>query len=207
MKRLFFPAIAALAAGAAALLIIDSREVLAQSGTRSSQQSSGNSRAQPTTTAQSGTRSGQSMRQDSKSFEQKLWDYINSSRYTNWAPVPGKSDDFAEGGSPHGAFVKMYLNRTAAGNPKELPNGSIVVKENYGPEKKELMAITVMYRSKDYNPEAGDWYWVKYNTDGTVAKAPPEMQSMPLAGKPMGCIKCHGEAAAGGDFAFLNDDI
>lgn len=129
-----------------------------------------------------------------------------SAKYTNWAPVPGKTDGFAEGGSPHGAFVKMYLNRTAAGNPKGLPNGSIVVKENYGPEKKQLMAITVMYRSKGYNPDAGDWYWVKFHSNGSVAKAPPEMQSMPLAGKPMGCIKCHGESAAGGDFVFLNDE-
>ena len=69
------------------------------------------------------------------------------------------------------------------------------------------MAITAMYRSKGYNPEAGDWYWIKYNPDGTVAKAPPEMRSMPLAGKPMGCIKCHGEGAAGNDFAFFNDEM
>jgi len=200
MKRLFFPSLVALAV-VPALLIIDSGELFAQSGTRSSAQSGSATRTQ------SGTRSTQSVNQGSKTFEQKLWDHLVSSKYTNWAPVPGKSDDFAEGGSPHGAFVKMYLNRTAAGNSKELPSGSIVVKENYGPEKKQLMAVTVMYRSKGYNPDAGDWYWVKYNADGTVAKAPPEMQSMPLAGKPMGCIKCHGEGAAGGDFAFLNDDI
>jgi len=156
---------------------------------------------------QSGSRSTGSISPQPKSFDQKLWDYISGSKYTNWAPVPGKSADFAEGGSPHGAFVKMYLNRTAAGNPRELPNGSMVIKENYGPNKQQLMAITVMYRTKGYNPEAGDWYWVKYNTDGTVAKAPPEMNSLPLSGKPMGCIKCHGEGAVGGDFAFLNDDI
>lgn len=96
------------------------------------------------------------------------------------------------------------VNRTAAGNPRELPNGSIVIQENYGPDQKKLKAVTVLYRSKDYNPDAGDGYWVKYNADGTVAKAPPEMKSMPLAGKLMGCIQCHGDAH-GGDFAFFNN--
>ena len=158
--------------------------------------------------AQSGSRSGSGRQAvDNRPFEAKFWDYLVSAKYVNWAPVPGKSDDATEGASPHGAFLKMYLNRTAAGRPKELPNGSMVVKENYGPDGKTLMAITVMYRSKGYNPEAGDWYWVKYNADGTVAKAPPEMKSMPLAGKPMGFIKCHGEGAAGKDFAFFNDDM
>jgi Cytochrome P460 len=182
------------------LLAVQAGAAVAQSGTRSP------ARSGRSAMTQSGTRSGRSVSQPQKSFDQKLWDYLTAAKYTNWAPVPGKSDGFAEGGSPHGAFVKMYLNRTAAGNFKELPDGSVVVKENYGPQKKKLMAITVMYRSKGYNPEAGDWYWIKYNPDGTVAKAPPEMNSMPLKGKPGGCIKCHGEGAAGGDFAFLNDE-
>lgn len=158
--------------------------------------------------AQSGSRAGSGRRAvDNRPFEAKFWDFLVSAKYVNWAPVPGKTDDLYEGSSPHGAFLKMYLNRTAAGRPKELPNGSIIVKENYGPDGKTLMAITVMYRSKGYNPEAGDWYWIKYNPNGTVAKAPPEMRSMPLAGKPMGCIKCHGEGAAGKDFAFFNDEM
>ena len=101
----------------------------------------------------------------------------------------------------------MYLNRTAAGNPKDLPNGSIIIKENYGPDKKTLMAVTVMYRSKGYNPQAGDWYWAKYNPDGTIAKMPPEKGSMKIAGKAKGCIMCHGETAEGNDFAFFNDGL
>ena len=39
------------------------------------------------------------------------------------------------------------------------------------------MAVTVMYRTKGYNPEGGDWYWAKYNPDGTIAQMPPEMGS------------------------------
>lgn len=51
----------------------------------------------------------------------------------------------------------------------------------------KLAAITVMYKVKGYNPEANDWYWVKYLPDGSVDK----MNGMALAGKPPGCINCH----------------
>jgi Cytochrome P460 len=145
-------------------------------------------------------------RRTEKTFEAKLWDYLRHEKYTNWAPVPGESEGFSEGESPHGAFLKMYLNRTAAGNPKKLPYGSIVIKENYGPDQKQLMAVTVMYRAKGFNPDSGDWYWAKYNPDGTVAQAPPEMGSMPIAGKVGGCINCH-SGAADDDFAFFNDGL
>ena len=62
-----------------------------------------------------------------------------------------------------------------------MPYGAIIVKENYGKDKKTLMAITPMYKLKGYNPEAGDWFWVKYDSSGKVLKA----------GKVKGCIDCH----------------
>lgn len=142
-----------------------------------------------------------------QTFEQRFWNYLTTQKYRNWAPAPGTTGEAYEGSSPHGAYLKMYLNRKAAGNPKTLPNGSIIIKENYGPDGRTLMAITVMYRTPNYNPQAGDWYWVKYNADGTVAAAPPEKGSMPLAGRPAGCIKCHGDGADGGDFVFFNDNL
>ena len=149
--------------------------------------------------AQSGTRT-----QPVRSFESRFWDYLRNARYTNWAPRPGQNGDFYEGSSPHGAFLKMYLNRTAIANPNGLPSGSVIVKENYGKDKKTVMAITVMYRLKDYNPAGGDWYWVKYLPDGTVATAPREKGGVRLAGKVNGCIQCHSDAD-GNDFTFVND--
>ena len=137
------------------------------------------------------------------SFEQKLWGYLVRAKYRNWAPVPGKSDGMYDGQSPHGAFLKMYLNRKAAGSPSTLPNGSIIIKENFSPTK-SLAAITVMYRTKGYNPEAGDWYWVKYNPDGTVANKTTEKGVMRLGGRVGGCTDCHG-GADGDDFAYFND--
>ena len=97
----------------------------------------------------------------------------------------------------------MFLNRKAAGNPSSLPDGSIVIKENYSPEQ-ALAAITVMYKTAGYNAESGDWYWVKYNPDGTVASKSTDSGSVRLAGRVKGCIDCHSDAD-GGDFVFFND--
>ncbi len=51
-----------------------------------------------------------------------------------------------------------------------------------------------MYKVKGYNPKAGDWYWVKYGTDGSVAKA----------GKPKGCVSCH-SGAEDNDYILVHD--
>ncbi len=152
--------------------------------------------------AGSGTR--QSVMSGGESFEQKFWNYLVRSKYRNWAPVPGKSDKMYEGESPHGAYLKMYLNRTAAGNVSDLPTGSIVIKENYGKDQRTLMAVTVMYKNNGYSPSTGDWYWVKYNPDGTVASKNTDKGPMSLAGRVQGCIDCH-DSADGDDYAFFND--
>ena len=67
-----------------------------------------------------------------------------------------------------------------------------------------MMALTVMYRSRGYEPKHDDWYWIKYNADGAVDKAPREMGGMPLAGRVGVCIDCH-SGAEGKDFIFAND--
>ena len=141
-----------------------------------------------------------------KTFEQKLWDFIIQGKYRNWAPVPGQSDKMYEGQSPHGAYLKMYLSRSAAGSPKDLPDKSIVIKENYGPDMRQLMAITVMFRAKGYNPQAGDWYWVKYLPNGRVDQKATPNGNVRLAGRVNGCIECH-SGAAGGDYVFFNDEL
>ena len=61
------------------------------------------------------------------------------------------------------------------------PNGSILVKENYGKDKKTLMAVTPMYKVRGYNPDEGDWFWAKYGPDGNIMSS----------GKVEGCINCH----------------
>jgi hypothetical protein len=61
-----------------------------------------------------------------------------------------------------------------------MVNNSIILKENYAPNKK-LMAVTVMYKVKGYNPNDGDWFWVKYDRNFKVLSE----------GKVPDCLGCH----------------
>jgi hypothetical protein len=115
----------------------------------------------------------------------KFWTYITETEpYLGWGYWPGHYGIYP-GKSPHGAFLKIYANGIAlkaAREGKPMPHGAIIVKENYGKDKKSLMAVTPMYKVRGYNPEGGDWFWGKYGPDGKIM----------ASGKPKGCINCHG---------------
>jgi len=121
-----------------------------------------------------------------------LWSYITETHnYTNWKFFPGYEGMYP-GNSPHGAHLKLYANDVAyeaAKKGEPMPDGAILVKENYGKDKKTLMAITPMYKSAGYNPEAGDWFWAKLGPDGKSL----------AAGKVDSCIGCH-KQMGGGDY-------
>lgn len=165
-----------------------------------------------------------------KQFAEKFWNYLLSNNYKHWSPAAGKSaDHFASqtvGGtgmrSPHGANVKMYVNRTAASNPDSLPVGSVLILENYRQDK-SLETISVMYRTPGFNPSANDWYWVNYNPDGSItstqrdgmissigsngisqasAAAPLPKK---LVGRSQACIQCH--KSGGADLVFFNNRL
>jgi hypothetical protein len=176
--------------GLAALAAVSSTVgwVAAQSGTRSS--------GRPAAAA---PRQGTGQRVEAP-FEERFWNFLQQVQYRNWGPLPGQSDDAYPGNSPHGDKVKLYANRSAAGRPAELPPGSILVKENYDATGEKLMAITVMYRSKGYAPDGGDWHWTKYEPDGKVST----MKGMRITGRVSMCVECH-KSAVGGDYVFAND--
>ena len=131
--------------------------------------------------------------EDSIEKAKALWDMMQSQNYQEtWALYPGKGKLY-KGQEPHGMLLTTYVNKEAdkglKSGKKELPKGSILIKENYMPDK-TLAAITVMDKTghgKD------DWFWVKYNPDGSVAKK----GDMSLAGKPGGCIGCHAASTSG----------
>jgi len=124
----------------------------------------------------------------------ELWEYITqTSPYTQWKFWDDHKGMVA-GRQPHGSLHKVYVNDKAYGSSTApLEYGAIQVKENYNKAQK-LMAITVMYKVKGYNPGDGDWFWVKYSPTG-MAKP---------YGKPNGCIGCHG-AKADNDFVIVHD--
>lgn len=179
------------AVAAAAVLIASLRLVEAQSGSRRG----GSGTRRP------GAGGSTQRRPVRESYESRFWNWLQSVQYQNWSPMPGQTADAYPGESPHGARLKMYVNRTAASDPESLPTGSVLIKENYAEDGETLMAVTVMYRSKNYDPEHGDWYWVKYEPDGRVSRTD---EGKPIAGHVQKCAECH-SAAAGGDFSFAND--
>jgi hypothetical protein len=115
-----------------------------------------------------------------------VWQHMQEQNYRQWALWPG-TERFYEGTDPHGARLTTYVNPIARqalekGVPEDqMPRGSIIVKENYKPNK-ELAATTVMYKAEaGYNPEHNNWYWLKRTADGTVD----------ASGKVEGCQSCH----------------
>ena len=156
--------------------------------------------------AQSGSRTRGGTAAPQAPFEVRFWNWLVRSNYRQWSPPAGKeAGKFYPGESPHGAFLRMYLNPTAAAHADTLPDGSIIVKENYD-KSQRLVAVTVMYRSKGYNRAHGDWWWGKFTPDGKAATMamPNSNRVMKLVGKPKGCIECH-SGSDGDDYAFLND--
>ena len=104
----------------------------------------------------------------------------------SWELWPGVGEKY-QGSDPHGMLLTTYLNPAAfdalADKEGVMPNGAIIVKENYTPEG-QLAANTVMYKESGYNPEHNDWFWAKVLADGTVEKE----------GMVEGCQTCHGDA-------------
>ena len=121
-----------------------------------------------------------------------FWTYIQTTNpYTQWKFFPGY-DGIYPGQSPHGAYLKQYVNDIAYEAIKKgekMPSGAMIIKENYGQDKTTLMAITPMYKMEGYNPEGGDWFWPKYGPDGKAM----------AAGKVESCIGCH-KAMGDGDY-------
>ncbi len=124
----------------------------------------------------------------------ELWKYITvKSPYTGW-DYWGDHLGLQKGDAPHAAQHKVFVNKTGLAS-KTVPAhyGTIIVKENIGKDN-TLKALTVMYKVKDYNPEAGDWYWAKYNPKGKVD----------ISGKIKGCISCHSSEDEN-DFIFVHE--
>ena len=116
--------------------------------------------------------------------DKTVWERITAeSDYTSYSFWPNH-EGMSPGQAPHGPFHKVYINNTlAAALPIKggiVPEGSIIVKENYS-KAKEFTGTTVMVKVKNYAPEINDWFWAKYSPQG-------ETQA---SGQPKGCISCH----------------
>lgn len=126
---------------------------------------------------------------------EKLLEYLTlHNPYRSWDLWPNKGKLY-KGTEPHGALLTTFVNDTALNSIKKkrgMADGSIIVKENYTADKK-FVALSVMYKIKGYNPEGGDWFWVKYAPDGKVE----------ASGMAKGCIACHAKRKDN-DFIFIS---
>jgi len=130
-----------------------------------------------------------------------MWAYLQEVGYqSNWQPWPGKGELYS-GQEPHGMLLTTYLNDVAAGaltaQVGSMPEGAIVVKENYMPDS-TLAAVTVMYKRSGYNPEHNDWFFTKHLPSGELDQT---STGMPMEGRLAGCQNCHGGVSAN-DYIF-----
>ena len=131
----------------------------------------------------------------------QLWQRIRN--YDQWEAPEGFTG-WQPGNSPHGSVLRYYVDALAADDP--TADGAIIVKENYSSEAEDaLLSVTVMEKREGYDPETGDWFYVKYSPDGEVVRTPTGNALAGLVGKGQadGCIPCH--ANAGDDYLFMTD--
>lgn len=127
--------------------------------------------------------------------ETAVWNHLQEADYrANWDLWPG-TDELYEGTEPHGMLLTTYANATAStalaeGMVGDLPEGSIIVKENYMPDS-TFAAATVMMKVDGYNVDHQDWLFAKYQPDGTVD----------AFGRAQGCQTCH-QQAEGDDYIY-----
>jgi len=133
---------------------------------------------------------------DDVKFANKVWKAMDG--YEKWVV----KSEMMPGNSPHGKFIKVYYNVI---NIDKKPY-HIIIKDNFTPEK-ELAAVIVMVQREDgYDTDNMNWFWVKYNPDGTISENDMKMAmaGRVAKGMDMGCIACH-KAPPDGDYLFINN--
>jgi len=123
--------------------------------------------------------------------------------YRSW-PTPAGFAGWQKGKRPHGKALRYFVNPIAARD--FTANGALIVKENYMAENGKLVAVTIMQKIPNYDPENQNWFWVKYGPNGEIMKNPKGMKLAGRVAKGMskGCISCH-SLADDDDYLFIND--
>lgn len=149
---------------------------------------------------------------DDIAYAALLWDLMEAERLAG----PGMIRAFPYlGTEPHGMMLETFYAVGTIGDH----TGDLIVKRNFGPEgvsvdqvladpDTHLGAYTIMFRREDgYDPENLDWFWARYNPDGSVAQDPMGLALAGRVAKGMdeGCIACHQGAAD--DMVFTSDHL
>ena len=114
--------------------------------------------------------------------------------YTQWLTLNAEPIPPAPGGDPHNGTKNVYVNKTRediAPNGEQqfpYPNGSIVVKEAYRPNKDYVGLIAIMRKKAGVDPDHNDWEFTEYLRD-----APDTAFSLKFQGGT--CWGCHAQVA------------
>jgi Cytochrome P460 len=199
--------------------------ILAMSSGYAMAQGSGSSRTAPPSSSRS-TRSNPAVPATPRppttaQFAASFWSYLNKPKapYRQWG-TPGKTrrqggqlkpEEVAGPGGLrrqsdmfHREVGQSFLNGIAINNLQRLPLSSVLVREEYSVDDQTLEYITVMYRAKMANPNHGNWYWMVYKPNGSLARTSSAQGNLEIAGRVQSCIQCHRQAG-GNDYVFLND--
>lgn len=127
---------------------------------------------------------------------ERVWQRITEeSDFRNYPYWPGHEGEHP-GQAPHGNFHTIFINpRLEQALPlpdKTAPPGSIIVKSNCDIDKKNEV-LTIMVKVEGYDPEHGDWFWMKSDPEGNIA----------VEGKVGACITCH-SVVKSNDFIFIH---
>lgn len=141
--------------------------------------------------------------QTPEEFYEMFWRYLvkKDAAYNTWKVLehePPQDDT----DNPHGPVSRTYANEIAIKDPTNLPVGSILVREDHD-DKRKRQSVSILYRVKGYDKERGNWYYLRFNENGTVAKGEDKKA---LAGKVASCIECHAKSG-GKDYVFSNDAL
>ena len=145
---------------------------------------------------------------DSVAYAQELWRNLAGLRLVGPGAITAKP---YEGTHPHGIVLVTYESEVQVGEH----TGIAIVKNNYAgagvsessvadqPDQ-NLDSVTVMFkREKGYDPDNADWFWVKYQPDGSlhVNTEGVSLAGRIAKGKRQGCIACH-KLAPGNDLVY-----
>jgi hypothetical protein len=141
-------------------------------------------------------------RAGAKNFEKKLEAFLNAYCYQKQGWVHDPSVRTSDGVHP---FVKVYYSpsmwywMTAGNREGDVPEGAMLIKEQYPAVNQPLNEWTIMV--KDPGGSFDGWYWADLSPATTTSSAPTEATTgcpepaFPFFGFGMYCLNCHASAA------------
>lgn len=95
--------------------------------------------------------------------------------YTQWLKLNAEPIPPVPGGDPHNGTKNVYVNKTreiiAPDGEQQFPypDGSIVVKEAYRPDKDYVGLIAIMRKKIGVDPDHNDWEFIEYTRNAPDA--------------------------------------